>query len=199
MIKLKSDKYKNRGEWSMALIKCPECGKEISDTAESCIHCGYPLTDDNSKQDEPFCTSCGNPLKPGSKFCGKCGTPRDWDIRSAQESQHSQSPGVSVLGAQEFNTPSGRKFKSRFTALGILGIIFGIIGLVIFLPIVFNSIGLIFGIITFASNPKEEKEGMKAIWEYKNAARGIGLSALIINIIGLVLMIINMINAANMF
>ena len=40
---------------------------------------------------------------------------------------------------------------------------------------------------------------MKAIWEYKNAARGIGLSALIINIIGLVLMIINMINAANMF
>ena len=106
----------------MALIKCPECGKEISDTAESCIHCGYPLTDDNSKQDEPFCTSCGNPLKPGSKFCGKCGTPRDWDIRSAQESQHSQSPGVSVLGAQEFNTPSGRKFKSRFTALGILAI-----------------------------------------------------------------------------
>lgn len=27
----------------MALIKCPECGKEISDKAEKCIHCGYPL------------------------------------------------------------------------------------------------------------------------------------------------------------
>ena len=27
----------------MALIKCPECGKEISDKATSCIHCGYPL------------------------------------------------------------------------------------------------------------------------------------------------------------
>lgn len=27
----------------MALIKCPECGKEISDKAESCIYCGYPL------------------------------------------------------------------------------------------------------------------------------------------------------------
>lgn len=27
----------------MALIKCPECGKEISDMAEICIHCGYPL------------------------------------------------------------------------------------------------------------------------------------------------------------
>ena len=27
----------------MALIKCPECGKEISDTCEQCIHCGYRL------------------------------------------------------------------------------------------------------------------------------------------------------------
>lgn len=25
------------------LIKCPECGKEISDKSERCIHCGYPL------------------------------------------------------------------------------------------------------------------------------------------------------------
>ena len=28
----------------MALIKCPECGKEISDKAMQCIHCGYPLS-----------------------------------------------------------------------------------------------------------------------------------------------------------
>ncbi len=27
----------------MALIKCPECNKEISDKSEVCIHCGYPL------------------------------------------------------------------------------------------------------------------------------------------------------------
>lgn len=27
----------------MALIVCPECGKEISDNSEVCIHCGYPL------------------------------------------------------------------------------------------------------------------------------------------------------------
>ncbi len=27
----------------MALIKCPECGKEVSDKAPQCIHCGYPL------------------------------------------------------------------------------------------------------------------------------------------------------------
>lgn len=27
----------------MALIICPECGKEISNKAKCCIHCGYPL------------------------------------------------------------------------------------------------------------------------------------------------------------
>lgn len=27
----------------MALIKCPECGKEISDKAKNCIQCGYPI------------------------------------------------------------------------------------------------------------------------------------------------------------
>ena len=27
----------------MALIKCPECNREISDTAKTCPHCGYKL------------------------------------------------------------------------------------------------------------------------------------------------------------
>lgn len=25
----------------MALVKCPECEKEVSDKTENCIHCGY--------------------------------------------------------------------------------------------------------------------------------------------------------------
>lgn len=37
----------------MSLIKCPDCGKEISSHAESCPHCGYPLnkTDDFLDED----------------------------------------------------------------------------------------------------------------------------------------------------
>ena len=27
----------------MALIKCPECGHEISEYANKCISCGYPM------------------------------------------------------------------------------------------------------------------------------------------------------------
>ena len=29
----------------MALIKCPDCGKDVSDKAKACIHCGCPLED----------------------------------------------------------------------------------------------------------------------------------------------------------
>lgn len=32
----------------MALIKCPECGKEISDMAKSCPNCGFPINRDKT-------------------------------------------------------------------------------------------------------------------------------------------------------
>lgn len=34
----------------MALMKCPECGGQVSDKAPACIHCGYPLQ--NKKTEE---------------------------------------------------------------------------------------------------------------------------------------------------
>lgn len=27
----------------MALLKCKECGKEVSSNAEKCVHCGFKL------------------------------------------------------------------------------------------------------------------------------------------------------------
>lgn len=34
----------------MALINCPECGKEVSDRASACIHCGCPIAKESSKK-----------------------------------------------------------------------------------------------------------------------------------------------------
>jgi len=39
----------------MALIKCPECGKEVSDKASACIHCGYPLAEEKTENNESAC------------------------------------------------------------------------------------------------------------------------------------------------
>lgn len=33
----------------MALINCPECGREISDKATSCPYCGFPITTENNR------------------------------------------------------------------------------------------------------------------------------------------------------
>lgn len=33
----------------MSLIKCPECGRQISDQSESCIHCGFPIKQKDNK------------------------------------------------------------------------------------------------------------------------------------------------------
>lgn len=40
---------KNKVGDKMALIKCPECGGQVSDKAQACIHCGYPLQEIVSK------------------------------------------------------------------------------------------------------------------------------------------------------
>lgn len=30
----------------MAIIKCPECGKEVSNKAKNCVHCGCPISNE---------------------------------------------------------------------------------------------------------------------------------------------------------
>ena len=50
----------------MALIKCKECGKEVSDQATVCIHCGYELK-------QRVCPECGKGVSKGDAVCGYCG------------------------------------------------------------------------------------------------------------------------------
>ena len=37
----------------MALIKCPDCGRDISDTAVSCPNCGHPINIINQASQKP--------------------------------------------------------------------------------------------------------------------------------------------------
>lgn len=53
----------------MALIKCPECKKEISDKSQSCIHCGCPI------EKELLCNECGKKINKDDKICKNCGCP----------------------------------------------------------------------------------------------------------------------------
>ena len=40
----------------MALIKCPECGKDVSTSASACPHCGYPINGNKPQQSTSYDT-----------------------------------------------------------------------------------------------------------------------------------------------
>lgn len=56
----------------MAIIKCPNCGMEVSDQAEQCIHCGYNL----KKENLVVCKDCGKTYSEQFNICPNCGCPR---------------------------------------------------------------------------------------------------------------------------
>lgn len=61
----------------MALIKCPECGKEVSEKAKTCVNCGYPieeyLIEIIDKEKKSVCPLCGSEIKSDEDYCLECG------------------------------------------------------------------------------------------------------------------------------
>lgn len=65
----------------MALLKCPDCGHNVSDQAEICPGCGYPVnkiktgtTDQKTKSlSRNVCPSCGMLLGTDESLCHNCG------------------------------------------------------------------------------------------------------------------------------
>ena len=70
----------------MALLNCPECEQKISDKAEACPSCGYPISLALKEKSEPLslelppgfvgyidCTSCEKPFDGNHESCPHCG------------------------------------------------------------------------------------------------------------------------------
>lgn len=53
----------------MALIDCPECGKQIYDKVKACPHCGYPI------EGTVICFECNTEYSISEKSCPNCGCP----------------------------------------------------------------------------------------------------------------------------
>ena len=56
----------------MALIKCTECGKQISSRAEKCPNCGCPIKKELPKL---ICPECGKEVSENDTKCTICGCP----------------------------------------------------------------------------------------------------------------------------
>ena len=63
----------------MAIIKCPQCEKEISDKAPKCIYCGKVLKEEEEKENK--CIECGTILTKTDKVCPNCGCPSKYELK----------------------------------------------------------------------------------------------------------------------
>ncbi len=137
----------------MALIQCPDCGKQISDSISTCIHCGAELR---------LCPDCHAPLTANDKTCPGCGcalgegnAPMPTDA-TAEASPSAEEPRALQEIVKEFfdkNTGFKRYRKIKNNILGIVffgtAIIAGII-LAIIVGVIFGNSGFIFSSPAFA-------------------------------------------------
>lgn len=59
----------------MAMIKCPNCGEEISEKARRCVHCGAEIPAVTPEPTVLLCEECGAVLTEADEVCPKCGCP----------------------------------------------------------------------------------------------------------------------------
>ena len=102
----------------MALIKCRECGKEISDSSKKCIHCGCPVVL------EIKCSECNKLYDSTTNICPHCGK------------KNTNSITAGVNDAKKEVKKLYKENKKKFTKLAIIGAcaLVALIALIIVLP-----------------------------------------------------------------
>ena len=158
----------------MALIKCIECGKEFSDKASACIHCGCPI----EESEKIYCEECGKEISNDDEVCKNCGYP----IELVKEKKSKKQEKVNIKSWEELTQDEKRRVLhyrkvndeyyigdrtmiKTFAIIEVVLFILSIIGFVfLFIP------WLVFIIIIFISSykviPKQDKE-----WYDKNKER----------------------------
>lgn len=100
----------------MALIKCSNCGSEISDKALQCPKCGVTIVEDNSEQIEKACVKCeecGTEIVEGEEACSNCGCP----VPVADISAEQNSPQKVEVTAVNLS-PMKKKHKKKYCYCG---------------------------------------------------------------------------------
>ena len=72
----------------MALIKCKECGHEVSDKASVCPNCGCPI------EKRIYCFECGQLIPEGVNVCPNCGRPTQDNLTRDSESPKKSKSGL---------------------------------------------------------------------------------------------------------
>lgn len=76
----------------MAMMKCPNCGEQVSDKAKKCVHCGAVLIPEEKR----YCQECGAELEAEADVCPKCGCPVENVKESETAPQQVEVTGVKI-------------------------------------------------------------------------------------------------------
>ncbi|MDE5604096.1 MAG: zinc ribbon domain-containing protein [Eubacterium sp.] len=85
----------------MAIIKCPNCKKDISDKAISCPSCGVILQNKTSTVNT--CKECGSELRNDYSYCRNCGCPINSNNEQVQTNQ------IEVINIKHKKTAKNKK------------------------------------------------------------------------------------------
>jgi len=138
----------------MALFNCPDCYKEISDKAPSCINCGYPTKPTTDLDDNVIQQRSANYANNPSLYQQQS---------QPVSSQYNYAPSQEVYYQQAIqqNEQAAKKAANTSFTCGIVGLFFA---------------GLIFGIIAIAQGNKAKNLGYTG----KDASAGIVLGVIAI-------------------
>ena len=100
----------------MAIIKCPECGHEVSDAADRCPNCGVSIAG-NIKT----CPDCGRVVLKNAEKCPSCGAKLECFRETSAESLGNGNRQKSYKNIDPYAPGAGEKKK------GNKGVIVGII------------------------------------------------------------------------
>lgn len=110
----------------MALIKCPECGKEISTNANACPHCGTAIR---------ICPECGAVYTNTQPTCTNCGYV--FDKTSAPPMDAEKATGGAIQNQWLARASADKKIamtlKYAGKALDVLDIVIYLIGVLLFI------------------------------------------------------------------
>lgn len=143
----------------MGLIKCPDCGKEISDKSLYCLNCGCPVRQEEvPKKSQSSCPNCGNPMEPGSSVCSECGA-KLISVNGAPVNGTPTRVGkISIAPVKRENKANNSKKTGG--ALAIAAMVCGIIGLClsfVLIGILPAIAGLIMAIVAFCMETPKKK------------------------------------------
>ncbi len=102
----------------MAIIKCPECGHQISDKAPTCPNCGVEIAGKVRK-----CANCGNVYFNDEEMCPICHAPNPSRISGQDQMQTVPPPIPTTTQYQITKQPKTKKSRAPYIISFVIALI----------------------------------------------------------------------------